>query len=227
MKNKILIVAAHPDDEALGAGGTILKHAAAGDEIKILLLGDGETSRQTADISKRAEQAKACGKLLGASEVILHQLPDQRFDTVPLLDIIQLIEPVVLEWRPTIVYTHCPYDLNADHRLTFQATLTACRPGPNLSVQKLLAFETLSSTEWQIKDQANNFSPNYYSDITDFLKKKIEAVLIYKDEIREFPHPRSAQGIEILAQYRGMEVGYQYAEAFQVIRILTDPHGKK
>jgi len=223
MKNNILVVVAHPDDELLGLGGTLLKHAKAGDDISIIILGDGETSRlEKGDIDKRKKTAKTAGRALGAKEIILYEFPDQKFDSVPLLEIIQKIEPLIYSKKPNIVYSHCPYDLNIDHRVTFQAVMTACRPGPNIPVKKLLAFETLSSTEWQVKDQTNSFCPNEYNDIGDFFDKKIDVLSIYGDELREYPHPRSIEGVKILAQYRGMEVGYKYAEAFQIIRTLND-----
>ncbi|HLD28268.1 MAG TPA: GNAT family N-acetyltransferase [Patescibacteria group bacterium] len=223
MKNNILVVVAHPDDEILGVGGTILRCAKRGDDVTILILSNGETSRMTAvDITKRTEQAKKVAATLGAKNIVIDQFPDQKFDTVPLLDIIQKIESVMYNLNPKIVYTHCPYDLNIDHRLTFQAVLTACRPGFILPVKKILTFETPSSTEWNIKDQANSFCPTEYNDITDLIDEKIDVLKIYGDELREYPHPRSIEGIKVLAQYRGMEVGYKYAEAFQVLRILND-----
>jgi LmbE family N-acetylglucosaminyl deacetylase len=138
------------------------------------------------------------------------------------LDIVKKVESVIENIRPNIIYTHFPYDLNIDHRITFQAVLTVCRPQPNFNVKNIFAFETLSSTEWQIKDAGNMFLPNKYNNITDFIEKKIEIIKVYQDEIKEFPHPRSIDGIMTLAKYRGMEVGYRYAEAFQVIRIIKD-----
>lgn len=223
MKNNILIVAAHPDDEVLGVGGTLIKHIKNGDQASVLVLSDGETSKDTKiDIQKRQNQAKKVSKLFGLSELIMKKLPDQKFDTIPLLDINKQIEEVVKKIKPDIVYTHCPTDLNLDHQITCQSVMTACRPQPGFSVKKILAFETLSSTEWQIKDKANIFCPTEYVDITNFIDKKIEILKEYPDELRDFPHPRSIKGVEILAKYRGMEVGYNYAEAFQIIRLLND-----
>ena len=185
-------------------------------------MGEGETSRTTADIDKREKQAREAAAAFGAKEVILDKLPDQRFDTVPFLEIVQRIEKLILEKRYDFIYTNSPYDLNLDHRITSQAVITACRPGPGFPVKKILTFEVLSSTEWQIKDQANAFSPTAYENISDFIEEKIGIFKIYADEAREYPHPRSAEGIKILARYRGMQVGYPYAEAFQLIRELSD-----
>jgi N-acetylglucosamine malate deacetylase 1 len=222
--NKILIVAAHPDDEVLGAGGTILKHARAGDSVYLLLLGDGVTSRgaDKTEIKARRNQAWRVAKRLGIKKVFFETLPDNKFDSVSLLDITKSVEKAVYSLKPNLVYTHFGEDLNIDHRLTFQAVMTACRPQPKFFVKKILAFEALSSTEWQAKKKNKTFCPNEYNDIGEFIDEKIKAMEIYKDELKEYPHPRSKKGIKILAQYRGLEVGYKYAEAFQIIRNLKD-----
>ena len=220
--NKILIIGAHPDDEILGVGGTILKHVKAGDQVKILILGDGETSRPTADIAKREKQAKAVAMALGVKDLILEKLPDNQFDSMPLLEVVKKIEKVISEFKPEIVYTHHGNDLNIDHQLTFQAVITACRPQPEFCVKKILTFETLSSTEWQNKTSDKIFLPNEYQDISEFIDKKIEILKNYQDELRLYPHPRSAEGIKILAQYRGLEVGFKYAEAFCLIRNIIN-----
>src|SRR3990167_9436007 len=207
--NKILIVAAHPDDEVIGAGGTILKHAQSGDQVSILLLGDGVTSRgaSAADIKNRASQAMRAAERLSVKKVFLEALPDNKFDSVPLLEIVKMVERVIFKIKPKIIYTHFGDDLNIDHRLTFQAVITACRPLPKFFVKKILAFETLSSTEWQAKKKKSLFCPTYYNDIGYFISKKIKATEVYRKELRNYPHPRSKQGIKILAQYRGLEAG--------------------
>lgn len=222
MKNNILVVAAHPDDEILGVGGTIIKHVKNGDQVNILILGDGETSRDVGDIEARARQAKLAGKMLGAKNIILKTLPDNKFDSIPLLQITKEVEAVVQKFKPNIVYTHFAQDLNIDHRLTFQAVLTACRPQPGFCVKKILTFETLSSTEWQTKKKSTIFLPTEYHNITGLVDKKIAALSVYKKELRKYPHPRSTNGVKILAQYRGLEVGYKYAEAFEVVRSLDE-----
>lgn len=221
-KNKILVVVAHPDDEILGVGGTILKHKSVGDEINILFLGDGVSSRDTnlSEIKKRATQAMMASKFLGVKKVFLEKLPDNKFDAVPLLDIVKKVEAVIAKVRPTIIYTHFSSDLNIDHQITFNAVLTACRPQPKFCVKEIYSFEVLSSTEWQEKKIKKIFCPIKYVNIEKFIEKKIKAMEIYNNELRKYPHPRSKEGIKILAQYRGLEVGYKYAEAFQVIRVL-------
>ncbi len=220
MTNDILVIAAHPDDEVLGVGGTLLRHQKAGDNIFILILANGESSRDTGvEVEKRLRQATQVTKCLGA-KLFLEDFPDNAFDSVPLLKVAKVVEKAVAAAKPTIVYTHHPYDLNLDHRLTFQAVLTACRPQPGFPVEKILAFETLSSTEWQTKDGGNAFCPRQYIDISDFIDQKLEILKIYQDELRVYPHPRSIEGVKILAAYRGLEVGLRFAEAFEVIRIL-------
>ena len=219
MKNNVLVIAAHPDDEILGAGGTMIKHVSQGDSLHILLLGDGESSRKTMHrIEQRAKQAHTAAQKLGAKNVFLEKLPDNQFDSIPLLQIAQLAEKYILKIKPTIIYTHFAHDLNIDHQLTFQAVLTACRPQPNFFVKKILSFEILSSTEWQYKSKELIFSPSEYVNISPFIEKKLKLMNIYKNELRDFPHPRSLEGIRTLARYRGMEVGLNYAEAFEVVR---------
>lgn len=219
MKNNILVVAAHPDDEVLGLAGTLCKHRDAGDSIFILILGNGEDARdQEADVKKRLDQAKTVADKLKA-ELRMEDLPDNAFDMVSLLSIAKKVEGVVSKIKPNVIYTHNPTDLNVDHRLTFQAVLTACRPQPGHPVKKILAFETPSSTEWQVKDN-NQFKPVRYVNIEKELDEKLELISIYKDELRDYPHPRSIEGVRVLAQYRGIEVGLKAAEGFQVIRAI-------
>lgn len=224
MAQKILIVAAHPDDEVLGVGGTILKHTQNGDQVSVLILGDGVTSRggSSEEIDHRIDQAKKVAKILGVKKIILTSLPDNKFDFIPLLSIAKKVEKIIDMIKPDIIYTHHGGDLNVDHRLTFQAVLTACRPQPNFCVKKILTFETPSSTEWSAKSIGESFVPNCYNDITDFIDKKIEALEIYENEMRTFPHPRSYEGVEILAKFRGMTVGHKFAEAFEIIRELNE-----
>jgi LmbE family N-acetylglucosaminyl deacetylase len=222
MKNKILVVVAHPDDEVLGMGGVILK-LTKNNEVSLLILSNGEGSRESEPKEKeRLEQARKVAKELGVKNIFFEDLPDNQFDSMVLLSVVKKVEKVVEEIKPEIIYTHHSNDLNIDHRTTFQAVLTACRPQPNFFVRKILTFETLSSTEWQQKNPENMFYPNEYVDITNTIDKKIEILRIYKNELANFPHPRSEKGVRILSEYRGMEVGYKNAEAFQVIRNLID-----
>lgn len=219
MKNNILVIAAHPDDEVLGAGGTILKHIKNKDKVTLVILSEGETSRgnQTNTI-KRLNQARKVSQLLGINNLYLEKLPDNEFDRISLLTIVKTLEKFLYSIRPNIIYTHNISDLNIDHQITAKSVITACRPQPQFFVKKILSFEILSSTEWQF---AGSFCPNEFVNITDYIEKKIRLVKIYEDEVRKYPHPRSLEGIKILAKYRGMQVGYHFAEAFQIIRYLN------
>lgn len=218
-KSRVLVVAAHPDDELLGLGGTLCRHRDKGDAVAILILGNGEDARDVgANPAKRFRQAGRVAKRLKA-KLYLENLPDNQFDAVPLLKIAKMVEKAVFKVRPDIVYTHHPQDLNIDHQKTCEAVMTACRPLPGMQVRKILGFETLSSTEWQIKN-FRQFAPNYYVDIHKYLKEKQTLLKHYQGEMRPYPHPRSYEGVAILAKYRGLEVGLKSAEAFEVLRIL-------
>ena len=221
--SKVLVVAAHPDDEVLGCGGAIAK-LAEGYDIYTLILGEGITSREISDEEKKEElkelkkQSDEANKILGVKKVFFEKFPDNKFDTVPLLDIIKRIEGYISKIKPGIIYTHHYGDLNVDHRITFNAVLTACRPQKNSIVKRIYTFEVLSSTEWNNQTRGNIFIPNTYIGISRTIDKKLEAMKCYESEIRNYPHPRSLEGIKILAQKRGLEVGLKFAEAFCLIR---------
>jgi len=225
-KNTILVVASHPDDEVLGAGATIAKMAKNGDKVFVLLLADGESSRGGDDLEQRVAAKKQAGKtaagILGVKDIFFETLPDNQFDGIPLLSIVKIIEKHLMAIKPNIVFTHHFGDLNIDHRVTFQAVLTACRPIQGFFVKEILSFEVLSSTEWQAKNTECPFQPSSYQNVEGFIDKKIEALAAYQEELRDFPHPRSIEGVKTLAQYRGMESGFQFAEAFQIIRKIND-----
>lgn len=218
-----LIVAAHPDDEIMGCGGSVSLISTKND-VYTLILGEGVTSRDISNDEKNKrlyllkEQSIKANKLIGVKDTLLKNYPDNKFDTVSLLDIVKTIEKQIEKIKPEGIFTHHSGDLNIDHQITHRAVLTAARPiGENI-VKKILTFETLSSTEWNFQNQRNIFIPNYYIDITETLDKKVDALKCYKDELRSYPHPRSLEGIKILAQKRGLEVGLKFAEAFCLIR---------
>jgi len=162
-------------------------------------------------------QSEAAGQIIGFQKIFFEDLADNRFDRYELLDIVKKVEGVFAEVRPDIVYTHHAHDLNIDHRLTCEAVLTAGRPSCGTPVKKIFSFETISSTEWQINDH-RQFSPNTYIDIAAFLAQKLEALKCFTGEVREYPHPRSTEGLTILAQSRGLEAGFTAAEAFNLVR---------
>lgn len=222
----ILVVAAHPDDEILGVGGTAAKHAACGDEVYAIILGEGQTSRgdKREDISQDVvkelhKNTMKSAKAIGYKDVFFADFPDNRFDQVDLLDIVKVVEKKVRELRPEVIYTHYSGDLNIDHQYTARAVLTATRPIGDYPVKEIYAFETLSSTEWNFDYSAQPaFCPNVYVDISDYYHKKEEAMNCYVSELCEFPHPRSLEGMDVLSKTRGMTVGMQRAEAFMLIR---------
>ena len=222
MSLKILIIAAHPDDEALGCGGTLARHAAHGDEIHILFLADGESSRpDNHDIKGRNKAAENAASELGCEPPILLGLADNQMDTLSLLEIVQKIEKVIEKISPTIIYTHHGGDLNVDHQIAHQATLTAVRPQPDCPVNKIYGFETLSSTEWASPDQDTGFRPNHFVDIYNYMDNKLAALKCYEQEMRPFPHARSYEAVKALATYRGVSVGVKAAEGFTVIREIV------
>lgn len=213
---KTLVIAAHSDDEVLGMGGTIPKL----ENVDILILSGGLTSRLNfiENSYSLQEAAMKAGKLLNVNNLYIEKLPDQRFDNLDFLDLVQLIESYIKKIKPDIIYTHDYLDLNLDHRLTYQAVLTACRPMPNACVNEIYTFEIPSSSEWNF---GQVFIPNTFVNITDTIKYKLEALQYYDSEMRKFPHPRSYEGIENLAKQRGSQVGCEYAEAFKLIRRIV------
>lgn len=214
---RVLCVAAHPDDEVLGVGATLAKHALAGDEVRVLILGTGALARTgtgEADVASLGRSAMFVADVLRV-ETFLAAFPDNRFDTVPLLDIIRVIESRIASLRPEVVYTHSSADLNVDHRITHDAVRVACRPVAGCTVQRLLAFETPSATEWG----AGTFSPSVFVDVAGPpWARKMEALGRYHSEMRPAPHPRSFNSIAALAQWRGSMAGLALAEAFELIR---------
>ncbi len=218
----ILVVAAHADDEALGCGGSIARHAAEGDVVRVLFLADGVSSRDAggdAQAQRRLAAAQQAAEILGVRAQRFLALPDNRLDTVALLDVVRPLEAAIAEWRPEVIYTHHHGDLNVDHRVAHQAVLTACRPQPGACVRTVLAFETVSSTEWSAHD-LRPFAPTWFVDISAFLDIKLRALAAYAEEMRAAPHARSMEGLRHLAHHRGHSVGMAAAEAFMPVRIL-------
>jgi LmbE family N-acetylglucosaminyl deacetylase len=217
----VLAIAAHPDDEALGAAGTLARHAAEGDSVHIAFLADGEGSRGSKDnLAHRQGAAQRAGQVIGAQSVTLHDFPDNKMDSVPLLKVAQHVEKIITDINPHIIYTHHIGDLNIDHRITYQAVLTACRPMPESKIEEIYSFEVLSSTEWSGPEDEHPFRPNHYVDISAFYEKKQKALECYAEEMRDFPHSRSYEAVKALATLRGAHVGVQKAESFMVVRTI-------
>ncbi|MBI5412969.1 PIG-L family deacetylase [Candidatus Peregrinibacteria bacterium] len=223
MSKRILVVAAHPDDEILGIGGTVINHAVKGDETYCLILAEGVKSRESGtdeEVKELRQQGLMAGKILGYKDIFFAGLPDNSLDTISLLSVAKEVERCLEKIKPDILYTHFENDLNIDHRIAFRAVTTASRPCNNNCPKEIYTFETLSSTEWQGKN-GQKFAPNCYINIENTIDKKIEAMKKYKNEMRKYPHSRSAEGIKILAQYRGLECGLKFAEALQLVRRIV------
>tara|TARA_B100000795_G_scaffold270018_1_gene261907 strand:- start:2988 stop:3701 length:714 start_codon:yes stop_codon:yes gene_type:complete len=224
----ILVVAAHPDDEVLGCGASIAKWVKAGDEVHILIMAEGATSRsqvrdreiKSKELSSLVKSANKAASILGASSVKLLDFPDNRMDSLDRIDVIKAIEKEIEHLKPHTVITHHCGDVNIDHRITHEAVITACRPQPNHCVKLLLAFETVSSSEWQPSGSSVAFQPNWFENVEETFDLKIKALESYKSEMREWPHPRSLKNIEYLAKYRGSSIGCELAEGFILLRVI-------
>jgi len=216
MTKKVLAVGAHPDDEVLGPGGTLAKHADSGDEVHALIITEGTTTQYDDDelIEKKKRAAERCADRLGVSEVHYGDLPDMKLDSVQHVEVNDVIERLVDSVEPDIVYTHSPHEVNKDHKAVYESTVVATRPASG--VEQVYTYETPSSTEWKGGD-VERFSPNRYVDISGYLDTKIEAFKEYRMEERDYPHPRSERALRSLAETRGVAAGFTVAEAFSVV----------
>ena len=216
---EILVIAAHPDDEVLGCGGVIARHARAGDIVRVVIMVEGITSRtgataQAEALTQLRIATNRANEILGTAELVMEGLPDNRLDSLDRLAITQRVEAHIERWQPSIVYTHHVGDLNVDHQVVHHSVVTACRPQPGSSVERLLFFEVASSTEWQPHGSGTPFWPNWFVDITETLNVKLEALEVYCSEMRQWPHPRSLRAVEYAAHWRGASIGVSAAEAF-------------
>lgn len=227
---KILVVAAHPDDETLGCGGTIYLASKQGCEIKVIFLGEGvstrfpnkEFSQQSIKAKKiREKEAISALKILNVKNYEFGSKLCTQFDKYPLINFVRTIEKEIKTFRPNIIFTHCNKETNIDHNITYNATMIACRPLRSLKIEQIFSFETVCSGNFFYKKR---FNPNVYVDIKKSFKKKIKAMKSYKKELRIYPHPRSIKGLEIQARFRGMQSGLEFAEGFKLERsiILND-----
>jgi LmbE family N-acetylglucosaminyl deacetylase len=228
-KNTILVVAAHPDDEVLGCGGSMAKWAQSGDDVHILILAEGATARdktrdrdaRKSELSQLAKSAHEASGILGVKSINLLNLPDNRMDSLDLLDVVKEVENYINKLQPKIVVTHHIGDLNIDHHITHKAVITASRPQPWHPIKRILSFEVPSATEWQSPTLGNSFVPNWYEDISETLDLKLNALIAYKSEMRDWPHARSIKAVEHLARWRGASVGCEAAEAFMLVREIS------
>ena len=223
MSGTVLIVVAHSDDESISMAGTIVKHVSKGDKVVVVSMTDGIGSRDTSnieDIEHREISADAASQVLGFEWGDRHNFNDNAMDGYPLIEIVKAIEKSKQKYEPTMVYTHSGADLNVDHRVVANAVLTAFRPHPNERCKELRLFEVASATDFGNPSVTGLFSPNLFSNISNEWPLKARALEAYNAEMRDYPHSRSIEGIKNLAKIRGNQVGYDLAEAFEVIRKL-------
>ena len=226
-KDKILIIAAHPDDEVLGCGGTISSLRNKGVETRIVFLSEGVSSRFninqknlgniTKEIKLRNNNSIKALKILGINKknIFFENHPCCQLDTIPRLNLIKIIEKHISIFKPSVIFTHYMNDVNIDHKITFKYVLAATRPHGNKFIKSIYLFEVLSSTEWNF---VKPFPANCFFDISKTIKKKISAMKAYGKEYKSYPHPRSSKVIEALAIYRGAQVGINFAEGYFLLR---------
>jgi len=219
---KILVIAAHFDDEVYGCGGTISKLVREGHKVYVCILTDScssqYTDRANEMIAQKKEESKIVNKILGIEKTYTFDFPDMQLDTIPHVELNKAIEQCIREIKPTTIYTHHGGDVNKDHRLIFESTIVAVRPMKDSSVKRVLCYEVPSSTEWAAPTPSNMFAPNVFVDIEYVIDKKIDAIKAYNSELREYPHPRSAENVINQAHLRGASVGLNAAESFMLIR---------
>jgi len=218
---RVLVIAAHPDDEVLGMGGTIAVHADRGDVVRIVVVTDGSSSQYPGDDETRArkeEEARRAAAELGVEDYVHLDLPDMRLDTIAHVELNRVVEEHVRDHAPQVVYTAQP-DVNRDHRALFDSVAVATRPVPGQPVRRVLTYAPTSSTEWT-PAAVNWFVPNWFVDVTETLERKIAAFAHYETEQREFPHPRSERAIRAAAAFYGASCGCEYAEPFVLVRGL-------
>jgi LmbE family N-acetylglucosaminyl deacetylase len=216
---RVAVIGAHPDDEILGAGATLARHVRAGDEVHAIVVADGAASRYPDEMVATLEKhALRAAETIGFASLRLQALPDQRLDTVPFIELTQLIESVLDDIGPHVVYTHFPDDVNADHGVVARAVWTACRPYSRPELRRFAVFETPSSTEWAWPMNDASLRPNHFVDVTVTLDVKIAAMECYETELRAYPHPRSSRALRERAAYWGSQIGRLAAEPFRILR---------
>ena len=214
MSKKVLVIAAHPDDELLGCGGAVALHTKNGDEVTSIIVCEGDSLRYDDISSQHQSQIFQAAEVLGVKDVRSLKFPDQKLETVILTDLIQPILDIIREVKPQIVYCQYGGDVNRDHKILFEAILVATRPTEEF-IETVYAFDTVSSTEW---GYPRNFVPDTWIDITSTLEIKLEAMSKYETELRDYPHPRSLKALEYKAYAAGNECLMEAAECFMTIR---------
>ena len=224
--NNVLIIAAHPDDEVLGMGGTIVNLVKEGKEVNLLIVTDGSSSQyRGADnlaeiIAAKKQETRRCADVLGIKNIYYGGLPDMKLDCIPHIDINQAIEQVVDKMQPDTVFTHFWGDVNCDHQNVYKSTLVTVRPLMGQVVKELYCYRVPSSTEWTPNKADTMFMPNYFVDIEQFAEQKYKAFACYTTELRDYPHPRSVQYLRETDKAAGLRVGLLAAEEFVLLRKL-------
>ncbi len=227
--NKILIIAAHPDDDILGCGGIISKYRNSNTNIKVIFIAEGSSCRyslkeiSTTKVKDEIEQRNAFGikalKYLGVDNYTFYNFPCGRLDSISIIDINKVLEKEIFHFQPDTIFTHSEFDTNNDHRIVNRSTLMATRPLPNSSVLSVFSYEVLSSSEWNFG--GGFFEPNFFVELNEKnVNEKINALKFYESEIKPYPFPRSKEGIKINCQNRGIQIGVKYAEAFKLLRYI-------
>lgn len=226
MSKNVLVIAAHPDDEILGCGGTMAKLAQQGHNVFVVIAAEGIMSRsvsgqQMKEMEHLHQVCKSANLALGVKEVEFLRFPDNRMDSVDFLDVTKMLEYCAARYKPNIIFSHHINDLNIDHRICHLATLTAGRPLPGSDVEQIYFYEVPSASDWIFSGSSRvGFVPNHFVDIHEQLQLKLDALAKYETEMRPFPHARSIKACEHLARWRGAMVGVEAAEAFEVGRTL-------
>ncbi len=210
----VLVIAAHPDDELLGCGGTVALHSRAGDRVVSVIACEGESLRYGPGAVGQGEHTRQAAETLGVADVRLLGFADQRLDTLTLTEIITPLEAVVRDVRPSVVYAQYGGDINRDHELLFKAALVATRP-LEPSIEAVYAFDTASSTEWAYP---RSFVADTWVDISTTLDVKLAAMACYKSEVRPYPHPRSLEALGFRARAWGTQNCLEAAEVFMTVR---------
>ena len=221
MSEVVLVVVAHSDDESISMAGTIAKHIKKGDKVYVVSMTDGVGARDDAEtdqVRRREISSDLASKELGFQWVGRYSFKDNAMDGYPLIEVVKAVEKAKSKYKPTLVYTHSGADLNVDHRVVANAVLTAFRPQPNENCKELRLFEVASATDYGNQAVTGSFAPNLFVNISDEWASKVRALEAYSSEMRDYPHSRSIEGIENLAKLRGNQIGYELAEAFEVLR---------
>lgn len=217
---KILVVAPHPDDETFGCGGTLLKHAAQGDSLYWLIVTNvfEEHGFSKERVTTRQAEIEEVSQLLGITQTIKLDYPTMKLNNISFLELVSKLSGVVNDIAPDVIYLPHRSDIHSDHRVCFEAAYACTKSFRFKSIKKILMYECLSETEFSPALQDTTFIPNYFSDISEYMNRKIEIVKIYGSEIGEHPFPRSLKNLNALAIFRGASCGYQYAEAFMLLK---------